>query len=124
MTYAPNKKIFAICLSLILLSGNAFAQSNTEAMRFLMVNAMMQYGQKLYERGDFDEATAVFNHVLVYDHRQPQAISYLKQMGQGPTDTHDIDSLRHAIEAKKRNIEKLKEQIRQMRANLALSSEN
>ena len=44
--------------------GPSFAQNNMEAMRFLTINALMQYGQKLYDRGDFNEASAVFNHVL------------------------------------------------------------
>ena len=109
-----------------------------------MINALVQYGEKLYERGDFDEASAVFNHVLIYDHHQPQALEYLKDMGHAQqvfhpfvpkqniiminrSDKHIINmvdvsntqSLEGAIEAKKRVIEQLQTQITQMRANIA-----
>lgn len=50
-------------------------------MKFLTINALIQYGQKLYDRGDFDGASDVFNHVLTYDAHQPQALQYLKEMG-------------------------------------------
>jgi TolA-binding protein len=55
-----------------------------EGMRFLTINALVQYGQKLYDRGDLDEACAVFNHVLTYDGHQVQALEYLKKMGHSP----------------------------------------
>jgi len=132
----------ALCLSA---AGPSFAQNNIEAMRFLTVNALMQYGQKLYDRGDFNEASAVFNHVLVYDRHQAQALQYLKDMGSrtavnltpvqsdlvakypdeqivNTVDVADTDSLKAAIEAKKRVIEKLRSQILQMRENLASPS--
>jgi len=73
--------ILILCLSF---TGPSFAQNNAQAMRFLTVNALMQYGQRLYDRGDFDEATAVFDHVLTYDGHQVQALQYLKEMGKGP----------------------------------------
>jgi hypothetical protein len=73
---------FALCLAL---SGPCFAQNNEiEAMRFLTINELMQYGQQLYDRGDFNEASAVFNHILSFDVRQPQALQYLKKMGYSP----------------------------------------
>ena len=53
-------------------------------MRMITVNAMVLYGQKLYERGDFNEASAVFTHVLTYDDHQALALQYLKQMGHTP----------------------------------------
>ena len=84
MSYKPVKNTiltFVLCVSAV---GTAFAQNNMEAMRFLTVNALMQYGQKLYDRGDFNEASAVFDHVLNYDSHQPQALQYLKQMGHFP----------------------------------------
>jgi len=72
---------FVLCLSC---AGGSFAQNNIEGMRFLTITAMVQYGQKLYERGDFNEACAVFNHVLTYDAHQAQALEYLKEMGHAP----------------------------------------
>jgi len=142
MVYVPMRKIIltvALCLSAC---GPVLAQNNVQAMRFLTVNALMQYGQKLYDRGDFNEASAVFNHVLVYDSHQAQALQYLKEMGRSFTpgmppaqrnmvaqypdeqivntvDVLSTDSLKKAIEAKKRVIEKLRSQIRQMRENMA-----
>jgi hypothetical protein len=135
----------ALCLSA---AGPSFAQNNMEAMRFLTVNALVQYGQKLYDRGDFNEACAVFNHVLTYDSHQAQALEYLKDMGHSPApspvpivpvqsiivigkadeqivntvDVSDTESLKRAIEAQKRVIEKLRAQVMQMRANLAAQS--
>ena len=73
--------ILILCLSAV---GSSFAQNNLEAMRFLTVNTLVQYGQQLYDRGDFKEACAVFNHVLTYDSHQAQALQYLKNMGHLP----------------------------------------
>jgi tetratricopeptide (TPR) repeat protein len=117
--------ILILCLSAARLS---FAQNNMEAMRFLTINALMDYGQKLYERGDYDEASAVFNHVLTYDGHQAQALGYIKEMGRSavPTlnkvDVSDTGDLKKAIEAHKQVIKKLETQIMQMRTNLAVRS--
>jgi len=108
----------------------SFAQNNMEGMRFLTINALMQYGQKLYDRGDFNEASAVFNRVLDIDGNQSQALQYLKKMGHAPAliqgmqtvDVTNSQSLKEAIEIKKQNIEKLEAQIKQMRANIASES--
>ena len=78
------KKIIPAFVLCLILAGPAFAQNNMEAMKFLTVNALMQYGQKLYDRGDFNEATYVFNHVLTFDAHQAQALQYLKEMGHSP----------------------------------------
>jgi len=53
-------------------------------MRFLTINALMQYGQKLYDRGNFNEACNVFNHVLSFDGHQALALKYIKEMGRVP----------------------------------------
>jgi len=138
------KKIILIFILCVFVAKPCFAQNNVEAMRFLTVNALMQYGQKLYDRGDFDEACAVFNHVLIYDGHQAQALQYLKEMGHSPAvapspivlqlkvsqsvpapiniDVMDTESLKEAIEAKKRSIEKLRTQIEKMRATIASQS--
>jgi hypothetical protein len=127
-----------LCFSAV---GASFAQNNLEAMRFLTVNALMQYGQKLYDRGDFNNACAVFNHVLSYDKHQSQAIQYLKDMGHLPAssehlkpvkklahrplrivDMNDTADLKKAISDEKRVIAKLKFQVTQMRANLIAQS--
>jgi len=121
-----------LCLSAPAVS---FAQNNIEGMRTLTVYALMQYGQNLYDRGDFDGATAVFDHVLNFDAHQARALRYLKDMGRlyvappnkiaNPVDLADTKSLQEAIEAKKQSIEKLQSQIMQMRATLsAQSAEN
>ncbi|MBF0570791.1 MAG: hypothetical protein HQL12_02855 [Candidatus Omnitrophica bacterium] len=132
-----KKIIFALLLCLSA-AGTSFAQNNMEAMRFLTINALMQYGQKLYDRGDFNEACSVFNHVLDYDGHQAQALQYLKDMGRlpairhvpilqakapQPVDIWDTQSLKKAIEIKKLKIEKLRTQIMQLRANIASQSE-
>jgi tetratricopeptide (TPR) repeat protein len=116
------KKIILTLVLCLSVAGPSFAQNNTEAMKFLTINALMQYGQKLYERGDFNEATAVFNHVLTYDGHQVQALEYIKEMRHSPVDISDTQSLKEAIEAKKQVIERLRNQIMQMRANLAAQS--
>lgn len=122
------KKIIYPLISCLLIAGPAFAQNNMEAMKFLTINALVQYGQKLYDRGDYNEAGAVFNHVLTFDDHQAQALEFLKQMGQAPVsgavDISDTKSLKEAIEAKKRSIKILQSQIMQMRANIASQSDN
>jgi len=128
------KKIIPAILLCLTLTGPCFAQNNIEAMRYLTVTALMQYGLKLYDRGNFDEATAVFNHVLSYDDHQAQALEYLKDMGRLPgpgvvsvpvppvvstADTLDTESLKKAIEDKRQEIEELRAQVARMRADLA-----
>lgn len=136
MTYNPIKNFVmtvVLCLSVTVPS---FAQDNVQAMRLLTVNALMQYGQKLYDRGDFNEAGAVFKHVLAYDGHQPQALQYLNNMGYAPPavekptiqlvdgiDISDTQSLKKAIEHEKETIQQLQGQIIQMRANSALPSQ-
>ena len=138
-----------IILSLILflsIPAVSFAQNNMEAMRWLTVNALTQYGQRLYDRGDYNEASAVFNHVLTYDDHQSQALEYLKKMGNAPVlnpspsilprvekfniprikmiGITDNASLQQAIEIKKQELKKLQNQIMWMKANIAsLSTE-
>ena len=109
-----------------------FAMSNIEGMRILTINALLQYGQKLYERGDRYGATAVFHHILTVDAHQPKALRFLKEMGNltptapsGPkTDIKtiyqmDTVSLKEAIEAKKQAIEDLKAQIGELRFHIS-----
>jgi len=107
----------------------SFAQNNIEAMRFLTVNSLMQYGLTLYDRGDYDQASAVFNHVLKYDSHQAQALQYLHDMGYSPgphlvrkIDVSDTEKLQQAVEAKKKSIARLRDQIIQIRANIASQS--
>jgi len=148
MGFNYMKKIILVLMMCLFVVGRAFAQSNMEGMRFLTINALLQYGQKLYDRGDFDEATAVFNHVLVYDNHQSEALKYLKSMGHlsvikplavpqnkilviksadqivNTVDVSDTEGLKKAIEAKKKSIEKLRVQIMQMRSKMAAQSAN
>ena len=135
------KKVTVTLILCLLVAGSSFAQNNTQAMRFLTVNALVQYGQKLYDRGDYHEASAVFNHVLTFDGHQAQALKYLKNMQPQASkpfvpvpniivvrklenqivdkvDISDTDSLKKAIEAKKQVIAQLRAQIIQMRANI------
>src|ERR1039457_12956 len=113
MVYRPMKKIALVLTLSLIFAVPSFAQNNMEGMRFLTVNALLQYGQKLYDRGDFNEACAVFNHVLDFDGHQPKALQYLKKMGHSPApsitlqpvDVSDTQSLKDAIEAKKQIIE-------------------
>ena len=126
MTYRPLKTAIFILFFCLLAVRPVYAQSNAQMMHEIMLNAMTQYGQKLYDRGDFDEATAVFNHVLSYDNHEPHALEYLKDMGRlpvpetlGPADILNDSYLKAAIAAKKASIEKLKSDIKQLRANIA-----
>ena len=48
---------FIFCIT----AGASFAQNNMQAMKFLTIDALMEYGQKLYDRGDYNEACAVFS---------------------------------------------------------------
>jgi len=108
------KKYVLIALITLSLSGPSFAMTNAEGMKILTINALMNYGQKLYDRGDYSEASAVFNHVLVYDSHQPEALKYLKSMGYFP-DVNDAQSLQKAIGLQQHIIEKLQGQIIQLR---------
>jgi len=84
MTYNPIKKIILVLIIFMSIAGSSFAQNNAQAMRFLTVTALMRYGQNLYERGDYDGASAVFTHVLSYDKNQAKVLQFLKEMGHSP----------------------------------------
>ena len=136
MTFNHMKKIIITLFLCFLMAGTSFAQNNMQGMTILKVTALMRYGQNLYERGDYNEASAVFNHVLTFDAHQAQALQYLKAMGIAPVsnlsapavlskntvDVTDTKSLQQAIEAKKQNIANLQVQIKEMRARLAAQS--
>jgi hypothetical protein len=131
MGYRNMKKIAFILIFCTISSAACFAQNNAQAMKLITINTLMQYGEKLYERGDYNEASAVFNHVLTYDGQQAQALKYLKEMGRlpasyilGKVDAADTNDLQAAIEAKRQSIEKLQFQIMQLRANIATLSAN
>jgi tetratricopeptide (TPR) repeat protein len=131
------KKLILAFIFCTIAAGAAFAQNNMQAMNFLTVTSLLDYGQKLYDRGDYDEACAVFNHVLAYDSKQPQALQYLKNMGRAPAvsaspvlppqvsepipqppktvDTSDARALKAAIAAEKQTIRTLQDQIMRMR---------
>ena len=135
-------KTFLIVVVCLTLPKNGFAMSNAEGMRLLSVYAMMHYGVSLYERGDYYEASNVFNHVLSLDAHQAEALKLLRQMGYAPlpafapipshpalpvfveapqaarVDFSDNDSLRKAIAAKQEAVERLKNQINQLRAQV------
>ena len=159
MTYNNIKRFVLTFILCLFAAAPCFAQNNIQAMRFLTINALMEYGQRLYDRGDFNEATAVFNHVLTYDSHDPRALQYLKDMGH-PALPHispviksqasrhivpaqdiivvkksneqiinkinvlDTENLKQAIAVKKDIIEKLKDQIAQMKASIASQTEN
>ena len=48
------KKLILTLTFCAIAAGAAFAQNNMQAMRFLAVDALMDYGQKLYDRGDYN----------------------------------------------------------------------
>jgi len=137
-TFKHMKKTLLTSSFCLILAGAAFAQDGGLSMKSLTINALMQYGQKLYDRGDLNGARDVFNHVLVYDHYQPQALKYIKEIDQPAQnnvtvkesdyksrkmlDLNDAESLKEAIAAKKQAIENLHAQIMQMRANIAALS--
>ncbi len=112
-----KKAIITVLLGFCMV-GISFAQNKLEAMNFLTINALMRYGQQLYSRGDFYEASAVFKHVLTYDAHQPQALHYLKEIGELPLDPSDIQGMKKAIEVKKKSIEQLQSQIMHMQESL------
>jgi len=134
------KKLILTLIFCTIAAGASFAQNNMQAMKFLTVNALMEYGQKLYDRGDYNEACAVFKHVLAYDSQQPQALAYLKKIGRfsavsvSPAlpqevseppvkvDVADTKTLKMAIEAEKQTIKTLQDQIMRMRADIAAQS--
>ena len=138
------KKIILTFVFCIAAAGASFAQNNMQAMKFLTINALMDYGQKLYDRGDYHEACAVFKHVLTYDGNQAQALQYLKNMGDPsgvsvtpvlplqapkveiqnpkPINIADTKELKKAIEDKKEVIKQLQDQIMRMRADIASQS--
>ena len=133
-------KIILVFMLCSLLGIPAFAQNNVEGMRLLTVYSMMRYGTTLYERGDFYEASNVFNHVLSVDSHQTLALKYLKEMGYAPmpgfapipvrpvvekfdpepvaVDFSNNDSLKKAIEAKNQAIQQLRSQIARLRSQL------
>jgi hypothetical protein len=126
-TYNRMKKIALILILCLPVPEASFAQNNVDGMRSLIVSSLMQYGKNLYDRGNFNDASAVFTHVLTYDKHQAQALQYLEVMGHAPSsgiavDPADTESLKQAIEAKKQSIKKLQAQIIRLRANIASQS--
>lgn len=110
-----NPIVPPIALILCLVAGPSFAQNNAEGMRFLAVSALMDYGQKLYDRGDYLEASAVFNRVLEYDHNQLKAMEYLKNIHPARVNVADTRSLERAVKLQQQIVEKLQSQIKRMR---------
>jgi hypothetical protein len=108
-----------LCLASV---GTSFAQNNIEGMRSLTIYSLLQYGNQLYDRGDYSGAGAVFAHILTFDPKQPQALKYLKEMGYSGVDVGDLTGLKKAIDVKKQIIEKLQSQIQEMKANIASPS--
>lgn len=115
------KKLILTLIFCTITAGAAFAQNNMQAMRFLTIDALMDYGQKLYDRGDYNEASAVFKHILAYDSHQPQALAYIKKIG-NKADISDTRALKRAIEAETQTIKTLQDQIMRMRADIAAQS--
>lgn len=115
------KKLILTLIFCTITAGAAFAQNNMQAMRFLTIDALMDYGQKLYDRGDYNEASAVFKHILAYDSHQPQALAYIKKIG-NKADISDTRALKMAIEAETQTIKTLQDQIMRMRADIAAQS--
>jgi|SRR5208283_4935864 len=115
------KKLILTLIFCTIAAGASFAQNNMQAMRFLTIDALMDYGQKLYDRGDYNEASAVFKHILAYDSHQLQALAYLKKIG-NKADISDTRALKRAIEAEKQTIKTLQDQIMRMRADIAAQS--
>jgi hypothetical protein len=138
--YKRMKKIILIFCFCLATAGTSFAQSHVEMMRFLTITTLLQYGHQLYERGDYRQAGAVYEHVLTYDNHQPQALEYLKDMGfpapepdpvieekqavqaLGAVNINDTESLKKAIEAEKRVVGTLQSQVTTMRAKMAAQS--
>ena len=113
------------------------------SLRDMTVQAMFEYGEKLYDRHDYREATHVFQHILFYDPQNTQALVYLNKMDPdfvaprpiivqvpapkpmvvpvaaavvGPTDPNA--DLKEEIAAQDKMIDELKEDIHRMRVEL------
>jgi len=132
MVYGNAKRVVLVFILLMAAAGTAFAQNNAQAMRLLTVNALMEYGRTLYNRGDYSEAQGVFKHVLAFDGHQQQALQYLKDMKkpsvrsevfvakpQAPQMTSQ--DLKKAIEDEKQIIWQLQDQITRMKDSIASS---
>ena len=68
-----------IFIFLMLLTAAPLAHAK-HTMRDLAVEAMNDYGEKLYDRHDYKEATAVFKHILSYDPQNTEAQAYLNKI--------------------------------------------
>ena len=65
---------------LFLLTTISFSHAETTSLRDMTMQAMSEYGEKLYDRHDYREAAHVFQHILFYDPQNTQALAYLKRM--------------------------------------------
>jgi tetratricopeptide (TPR) repeat protein len=133
MGYVCVKRMVLILILLMTAAGTVFAQNNAQAMKLLTVDALMEYGRTLYNRGDYSEAQGVFKHVLAFDGHQQQALQYLKDMEKPAVRSETFvakpkavgmsaPDLKKAIADEKQIIWQLQDQITRMKDSMASAS--
>ena len=100
-------------------------------MKQAAVAQIFEYGQNVYERGDYEEAANVFRHILKLDASFTPAQTYLDRMKEpGPRTETDIDLPPMPYISSSENNADLKQQIAEeeraihiLKSETSLSSE-
>ena len=74
------KKLYLLLIFLTVSASVGFADVNRTGMRDLAVEQMYEYGQMLYERGDYHQAERVFERILSFDPQHAGSLHYMKSM--------------------------------------------
>ena len=72
-------RVVPIALLLICFYLPCYAQQDT-SMRSMAVSQLCQYGQVVYDRGDYPEAAKIFNRILAMDPDNAAAINYAQML--------------------------------------------
>jgi TolA-binding protein len=72
-------KIFLAVLFLFLAPSLSFPQQPLTT-RTLAAEQLFQYGQAVYDRGDYSQAAQIFSRVLVLSPNHPEALGYVKNL--------------------------------------------
>ncbi|MEI7998172.1 MAG: hypothetical protein WCH62_01520 [Candidatus Omnitrophota bacterium] len=117
--------IILVLVSLLLFSP-IFSYAQEElTMRSMAADQLYQYGQAIYDRGNYDEAARVFSKVLAMDSRHEGALGYAKELKKKgktieipasikPIQDAQTDvnaNLKQDIRQVDKNIERLKEEV-------------
>ena len=142
------KKIFSIFISIFLLCPVLSHAQQMATMRTMAVDQLYQYGQAIYDRGEYAEAARVFSRILAMNPDHEGAVSYAKALKKkgtnvviparsylvatnhqmGPSDFSDSSDmngdLRKNIQEADQVVEKLRKEVADLSVQIAQGQKN